>query len=405
MAVIDAPAPAAPRPRTVDDGASFRHPLYQVLLDAPGLTVGTAAVDDLLTWGLTNAMWIFPMATSCCGIEFMATMASRVDIDRMGSFVRPTPRQADVMVVAGTITTKMAPRVLKLWEQMPEPKWCVAMGSCAISGDFYRNLYSVVPGIDTFLPVDVYIPGCPPNPEALMHGMMRLQEKIRSQRQGKTVAPTPDPALLKITQPSVARLVDPARPAGLSEAQERAADQPTIDEATPALVVAADGAPEVAPLTASDFEGLLKELGVVELPKDGPPLIPAAQHLELARRLKALGYRQLVTVAATHWLAGKGRKGAVADEVEHFEIAFVVRTVGAGSRTAAWAVRVLPNQPLLTLSGVYAGADWQEREQFDLVGVTFAGHPDLRRIMQAESATSFPLRRDHPADAPCAPWR
>ncbi len=400
-----APAPAAPRPRTVDDGSNFRHPLYQVLLDTPGLTVGTAAVDDLLTWGLTNAMWIFPMATSCCGIEFMATMASRVDIDRMGSFVRPTPRQADVMVVAGTITTKMAPRVLKLWEQMPEPKWCVAMGSCAISGDFYRNLYSVVPGIDTFLPVDVYIPGCPPNPEALMHGMLRLQEKIRGQRHGKDFAPKPDAALLKITQPSIPRLVEANRPADLSAAQERASDQPTVDEATPALVVAPEDAPEVAPLVANDFEGLLKEVGVTELPKDGPPLVPAAHHLELARRLKALGYRQLVTIAATHWLAGRGRKGAVADEVEHFEIAFVVRTVGAGSRTAAWAVRVLPGQPLLTLSGVYAGADWQEREQFDLVGVKFAGHPDLRRIMQAESATSFPLRRDHPADAPCAPWR
>ncbi|MBP6608380.1 MAG: NADH-quinone oxidoreductase subunit NuoB, partial [Deltaproteobacteria bacterium] len=155
------------------------------MLTVPGLSLATGRVDQLLTWGLTNSLWIFPMATSCCGIEFMATAASRVDIDRMGSIVRGTPRQADVMVVAGTITVKMAPRVKKLWDLMPEPKWCLAMGSCAISGDFYRDLYPTVPGIDTFLPVDVYVPGCAPNPEALMAGMLRLQEKVRLQREGK----------------------------------------------------------------------------------------------------------------------------------------------------------------------------------------------------------------------------
>jgi NADH-quinone oxidoreductase B subunit len=391
--------------RTVDDGAAFRHPLYQVMLEAPGLSVGTAVLDDLLTWGLTNALWIFPMATSCCGIEFMAGMGSRVDLDRMGTIVRGTPRQCDVMVVAGTITTKMAPRVLKLWEQMPEPKWCVAMGSCAISGDFYRNLYSVVPGVDTFLPVDVYVPGCPPNPDALMAGMINLQEKIRRERKGETVTPKLDAALLKNTLPSVPRLNDPARRPEQNVEQERASSQPTLDEATAPLTVAPEAAPELAPLTASDFEGLLKELGVSELPKDGLPVIPLAQHLELARRLKALGYRQLVTIAATHWPAGKGRKGADAAETEHFEIAYALRTVGAGSRVAAWAVRVAPGQPVLTLSGIFAGADWQEREQYDLLGVTFAGHPDLRRLMQAENAAGFPLRRDFASDAPCAPWR
>jgi NADH-quinone oxidoreductase subunit B len=98
------------------------------------------------------------MGTSCCAIELMATAASRLDIDRFGSIVRGSPRQADVMVIAGTITVKMAPRVKKLWDQMPEPKWAIAMGSCAISGDFYRDIYSVVPGVDTFMPVDVTCP-------------------------------------------------------------------------------------------------------------------------------------------------------------------------------------------------------------------------------------------------------
>ena len=168
--------------RTVDDGSGFEHPLYRTLLSMPGLTVATTVLDQVLTWGTTNALWVFPMATSCCGIEFMATAASRVDIDRMGTIVRATPRQADVMVVAGTITVKMAPRVKKLWDQMPEPKWCIAMGSCAISGDFYRNLYRVVPGVDTFLPVDVYVPGCPPRPEALVHGLRLLCDARGEQR-------------------------------------------------------------------------------------------------------------------------------------------------------------------------------------------------------------------------------
>ena len=407
MAVNELPvAPPAPSARTSDDAGHFHHPLYQVTLQTPGLSVGTAVFDDLMTWGLKNALWMFPMATSCCGIEFMAGAASRVDMDRMGVIIRATPRHADVMVVAGTITTKMAPRVLKLWEQMPEPKWCIAMGSCAISGDFYRNLYSVVPGIDTFLPVDVYVPGCPPNPEALMAGMIKLQEKISLQRTGKFVTPEVKPELLKITNPSVPRLNDPARRTEQSHEQELSADSPTVDEATAPLEVTAAGPmPELAPLTSPDFEGLLKELGITELPKDGPPIIPLEQHLALARKLKSIGYRQLVTIAATHWLAGKGRKDADEAEPEHFEIAYALRTIGAGSRVASWAVRVTPGQPVLTLCGVFAGADWQEREQWDLLGVTFAGHPDLRRLMSTENYVGHPLRREFPADAHCAPWR
>jgi len=191
---------------------TYEHPLYQHIERMPGVSVALGSIDQLLTWGSANSLWIFPMATSCCGIEFMAAAASGVDLDRMGSIPRGTPRQCDVMVVAGTITVKMAPRVKKLWEQMPEPKWCVAMGSCAISGDFYRDIYSVIPGIDTFIPVDVYVPGCPPNPEALMHGLMRLQEKIRMVREGtltrEEVRPESPPNLIR---PAIGRLQDAER--------------------------------------------------------------------------------------------------------------------------------------------------------------------------------------------------
>lgn len=389
--------------RTVDDTGNFEHPLYETMLSIPGLSVAIAPIDTLLTWGLKNALWVFPMATSCCGIELMAAAASRVDLDRMGSILRGTPRHSDVMVVAGTITVKMAPRVLKLWQQMPEPKWCIAMGSCAISGDFYRNLYSVVPGIDTFLPVDVYVPGCPPNPEALMHGLLRLQEKVQRTRAGEKVTPDLSPSLLKATNPSIPRTCDSARPAELSQAQEHSADTVTMEETSVALSM--PGEPESVTLpSAADFEALVTSMGLT-LPKDGPPLVPAAAHVELGRRLKAMGYQQFVTCVAAHWLAGTGRKGKDAAEPEHFEVAYSVRTVGQGSRLAAWAVRVAKGEPVPSLSSVYAGADWQEREQYDLVGVPFSGHPDLRRLMMPENYTGHPLRRDFPSNAPLAPWR
>ena len=397
---------------TVDDTGNFEHPLYRTLLSVPGLTVATTALDHVLTWGMTNALWTFPMATSCCGIEFMATAASRVDIDRMGTIVRATPRQADVMVVAGTITVKMAPRVKKLWDQMPEPKWCIAMGSCAISGDFYRNLYSVVPGVDTFLPVDVYVPGCPPNPEALMHGFLRLQDKIRAGRRGEKVAPEPNPELLRITRPSIPRLVDSARTPELDAEQIRSADIATEVEPTPplrcpgAVEREASAAGEREPSKGGDdLAAVLGELGLPAAAELGPPLIPVERHREVAERLRARGYRQYVSVISTHWIPGTDRKGKLPEAPEHYETTVILRTVGPGTRTATWAVRTPPGTPVPSLASLFAGADWQEREQWDLVGVVFSDHPDLRRLMMPENYAQHPLRRDLPADLPYAPWR
>jgi len=191
-----------------ESGRPWTHPLYDTLMNVPGLSVLTGNLDQLLTWGATNSIWLFPMATSCCGIEYMAASAGLVDLDRMGTILRATPRQCDVMLVAGTITVKMAPRVKRLWDQMPDPKWCIAMGSCAISGDFYRDIYSVIPGIDTAIPVDVYVPGCPPNPEALMEGLLRLQTKIRLQREGKPVPREERPEVVEKTfHPKIGQLV------------------------------------------------------------------------------------------------------------------------------------------------------------------------------------------------------
>jgi len=203
-----------------ENDRTFHHPVYDFMMKVPGLDIMTTTMDKLLSFGSEASLWIFPVATSCCGIEFMAMAASRVDVDRMGAIVRGSPRHSDVMIVAGTITVKMAPRVKKLWDQMPEPKWAIAVGSCAISGDFYRDIYSVVPGIDTFIPVDVYVPGCPPNPEAMMHGLLRLQEKIRASANGRDIVREQRPEPIKHQRlPRLPILGDPSRTPELDRQQ------------------------------------------------------------------------------------------------------------------------------------------------------------------------------------------
>ncbi|MDZ4712548.1 MAG: NADH-quinone oxidoreductase subunit B family protein [bacterium] len=144
----------------------------------------TSKIDNLIKWARKNALWPMPMGISCCAIEMMAAAGPRFDISRFGSEVfRFSPRQSDVMIVAGTTTYKMATVVRKIYDQMPEPKWVIAMGACTSSGGMYRT-YSVVQGIDQFLPVDVYVAGCPPRPDNLLNALMKLQEKISTGQEG-----------------------------------------------------------------------------------------------------------------------------------------------------------------------------------------------------------------------------
>ena len=176
----------------VSQGSQQGHASRQVSLPMP--TIGPASMGVLgghapkpvkvvLNWGRRYSLWVFNFGLACCAIEFIATSMGRHDFIRLGVIpFAHGPRQADLMVVSGTVTDKMAPAIKRLWEQMPEPKYAISMGSCANCGGPYWDSYSVTKGVDQILPVDVYVPGCPPRPEALLEGLLKIQDKIKNEK-------------------------------------------------------------------------------------------------------------------------------------------------------------------------------------------------------------------------------
>ncbi|RME86502.1 MAG: NADH-quinone oxidoreductase subunit B [Planctomycetota bacterium] len=169
------------------------------------ITKTKALLDWLVAWGRKNALWPMPFGTACCAIELMAAAATRYDISRFGAEVmRFSPRQADLMIVGGRVCIKQMPVLIKIYKQMPEPKWVISMGACASCGGVF-NTYTMIQGVDRFIPVDVYIPGCPPRPENLLDALMMIQKKIEEGKEPK-MAPTDPSTIQEITwkQPAIA---------------------------------------------------------------------------------------------------------------------------------------------------------------------------------------------------------
>jgi len=182
----------------------------------------TSKVDFLVNWARRNSLWPMPLGTACCGIEMMASYASDFDLARFGmermSF---SPRQADVLICAGRVTYKFAPVLRRIWDQMPQPKWCVSMGACASTGGVF-DVYSMVQGIDTVVPVDVYIPGCPPRPESLIYALMMIQEKIRQESLTRhAILRAEDPAAVAKPQVEAEEIASLSGPFGNSTQQNR----------------------------------------------------------------------------------------------------------------------------------------------------------------------------------------
>ena len=179
-------------------------------LNKNGTNVIVGKLDQMVNWGRANSLWPLAFATSCCGIEFMSAAAAHYDLARFGMEVtRNSPRQADVMVIAGTIVNKMVPLLRRVYDQMAEPKYVVAMGGCAISGGPFVNSYNVVNGADKILPVDVYVPGCPPRPESLFYGLLQLQRQVKAERFFGNKHIVRDYSPETLVDPSTSEAIDP----------------------------------------------------------------------------------------------------------------------------------------------------------------------------------------------------
>lgn len=355
-----------------------------------------ARLDDLVNWGRANSLWPMFFGLSCCFVEMATSITSRHDISRFGAEVmRGSPRQSDVMVVAGTVFKKMAAPILRLYEQMLDPRWVISMGSCSNSGGMY-DVYSVVQGVDTLLPVDVYIQGCPPRPESVMEALILLQQKIRRSEH---------PALEAIKRRrDVTGSTRPPRVEGVTVSLDPRG--PGLEGTRPRGTILRPGSPFSAAyfepwtpptpiaVNAAGLDGVEDGLraAVGEVTRDGTAsdtltLIVAPEQLEPALRHLQPRFRRLEFACGVD---NRPRGGG-------FRALHHLAALEPGRPSLRLAVDMPAEDPHLpTATRVYPVADWYEREMMDMFGIQVDGHPDPRRLYMPSCWNGHPLRKDHP---------
>jgi NADH-quinone oxidoreductase B subunit len=362
-------------------------------------------MDWVINWAKANSLWPLTYGTSCCAIEMMSSSMARYDIARFGSEVfRASPRQADLFIIAGTITKKMAPAMVTLWEQIPGPKYAIAMGACTISGGpFVYNNYSVVRGADRLIPVDVFIPGCPPRPEALFQGILKLREKIRSTessrnpwKEGKIREEDDGDRWTTAAQAwaELEKIKDEEMKAAREEFKEKNPEYKSTFKPKP---LPKEDLPVVERIPEPQI-GLSKE-NILKKVQEKFPYIADEKELsvkkedwvEFAKFLQSeLNCDYLIDVTAADW-------------IERFDVILQTMSLNEGHRIFAKCSLPKPESKeelpaIPSLAQIYPAAEWKEREVYDMFGISFEGHPDLRRIFTEDGFEGWPLRKDfvHP---------
>ena len=376
------------------------------------MKIGPDIADTLINWARSRSLWPMFFGLSCCFVEEATAITSRYDIARFGAEVfRPSPRQADLLIVSGTVFKKIAPVVLRLYEQMPEPRWVISMGSCSNTGGMY-DVYSVVQGVNQILPVDVYIPGCPPRPEAVLAGLVMLQDKItaeeRPTRSILHLAGGSQGTQAPILEAGRTKTRDPRGPGMEGTALRGSSVVPPAFRESRSDLMWTPPAARVS-LTAGDQTlqtALQAKFGEavqpVEPVADMPTLQVAANKApEVLRYLKTEAeprYQRLEDLTALDESARRQR-----DDDTDFTLVYSLLSFDAPGRLRLKVPLQGEAPQAESITAIWPSANWYEREVYDLFGIGFRGHPNLKRIIMPHDWEGHPLRKSYPGRATAMP--